>query len=111
MGEMVHQEETERMETTENKGRVEVPEHKALVVYRVHLARLPRVGWSIHAGGGPRVRVDREQSWSTAEELEGVTTPTKEGLPITSACLTAHSIPVIYLECRATIMCTVLNMK
>ena len=95
-GEMVHQEEAERMETKESKGRVEVLEHKALVVYRVHLAPLPRVGWSTHAGGGPRVRVDREQSWSTVEELEGVTTPTKEGLPITSACLTAHSIPVIY---------------
>ena len=110
-GETVHQEETERMETKENKGRVEVLEYKALVVGRVHLAPLPRVGWSTHAGGGPRVRVDREQSWSTVEELEGVTMATKEELLTTSACQTTHSTPAMHLECRTEIMCMVLNIN
>ena len=90
---------------------MEIPGYKVLVVCRVHLAPLARVGWSTHIGGGPRVRVDREQSWSTVEELGGVTAPTKEGLPTTSACQTTHSTPAMYLECRTEIMCTVLSTK
>ena len=104
MGEMVHQ------DWMEEKERMEIPGHKALVVCRVHLAPLPRVGWSTHAGGGPRVRVDREQSWSTAEELEGVCIA-KEEVPTTSACQTIHSTPAMRLECRATVLCTVLNIN
>ena len=109
MGEMVHQEEMEQMELMGETVRqdwmeemewMEIPGHKALVVCRVHLASLPRVEWSTHAGGGPRVRVDREQSWSTAEELQGVTIP-KEGLPTTSACQRTHSTPAMHLACRA----------
>ena len=100
----VHQDWMEEMEW------MEIPGHKVLMVCRVHLAPLPRVGWSTHAGGGPRVRVDREQSWSTVEELEGVTTPTMEGVLTTSACQTTHSTPAMHLECRVEIMCMVLNM-
>ena len=73
-----------------------------LVVCRdcgVHLALLPRVGLSTHAGGGPRVRVSREQSWSTVEGLQELTSPTKEGLPTVSACQTTHStLLVMQLE-------------
>ena len=52
----------------------------------VHRVRQGGVGWSTHAGGGPLVRVCREQSWSTVEELEGATTITKEEPPTISVC-------------------------
>ena len=74
-------------------------------------APLPRAEWSTHAGGGPRVRVDREQSWSTAEGLEGVTTPTKEELSTTSSCQTILSTPAMHLECRTAVTSTVLCIK
>ena len=55
----------------------------------VHMARQGGVGWSTHAG--PLVRMCREQSWSTVEELERATTFTKEEPPTTSACRITHS--------------------
>ena len=117
MGEWVYQdyaEQTEWMENQERKesvGGKEIVGHQAHRVHRVHLAPLARVGWSTHAGGGPRVRVDREQSWSTAEELEGVTSGDQEVVPTTSACQTTHSTQALHLECRATVLCMVLSTK
>ena len=74
-------------------------------------APLPRAEWSTHAGGGPHVRVDREQSWSTAEGLEGVTTPTKEKLSTTFACQITLSTRAMHLECRTAVTSTVLSIK
>ena len=86
-------------------------ESKALLVHRVHLAPLPRVGQSTHAGGGPRVRVDMEQNWSTAEKLEGPYGVPEEELPTTSACQASQSIPLMQVERMDTHFYTESSMK